>query len=218
MIMLLREPFAQCQLASDETSDFGRVIRLTLLIDHAMTVSMSDLPLRHTARALLFDPSDRLLLIQYEAARDIEGRAPGDRLFWYTPGGGIDPGETPEQACQRELGEEVGLHHAHIGPLVARWAGPLRLFIRETQTDAQFFLVRAENDRIDTRDLQATEMDPVHDVRWMSLAELRAVEASIVPSGIVPLVQRILSGTIPATPMSLGKRDDRSTSRQDLSD
>jgi 8-oxo-dGTP pyrophosphatase MutT (NUDIX family) len=175
---------------------------------------MSELPLRRTARALLFDPANRLLLIQYQAARDIEGRNRGERLFWYTPGGGIDPGETPEEACQRELFEEVGLRDAMIGPLVARWQAPLRLFIRETQTDACFFLVRAEDDRIDTSTLQATEMDPVHGVRWMSLVELEAEESSIVPSGIVPLVRSILSGAMPAVPVSLGKQDDRVISSQ----
>ncbi len=89
---------------------------------------MSTFPDRHTARALLFDPADRLLLIQYEAARDLAGRKPGDRLFWYTPGGGIDPGETAEQACARELMEEVGLRDAVIGPLVALWDEPISLF------------------------------------------------------------------------------------------
>jgi 8-oxo-dGTP pyrophosphatase MutT (NUDIX family) len=166
---------------------------------------MTTLPLRRTARALLFDPKGRLLLIQYEAARDIVGRKPGDRLFWYTPGGGIDPGETAIEACQRELMEEVGLANAAIGPLVARWQAPLTLFKTPTETDAAFFIVHAPDDRIDTSDLQATELDPVHDVRWMSLAELEEQEAAIVPAGIVPLVRSILMGTIPAEPVQLGQ-------------
>jgi 8-oxo-dGTP pyrophosphatase MutT (NUDIX family) len=167
-------------------------------------MSTSSLPLRRTARALLFDPANRLLLIQYEAARKIEGREPGDRLFWYTPGGGIDPGESAEQACRRELQEEVGLAEAVIGAEVALWHEPLTLFRRPTLTHARFFIVHAPDDRIDTSDLQATEQDLVHQVRWMSLQELELHIGSIVPIGLVPLVRTILAGHLPSAPVLLG--------------
>jgi 8-oxo-dGTP pyrophosphatase MutT (NUDIX family) len=165
----------------------------------------ASLPLRRTARALLFDPDDRLLLIEYEAARDLAGRQPGDRRFWYTPGGGLDQGETHEDACRRELFEEVGLKEAVIGPCLAHWSAPLWLFRIPTFTEARFFLVRAQDARIDTATLQATELDPVTDVRWLSLAELEKAETRIVPRGIVALTRMILSGQVPEEPLDLAQ-------------
>lgn len=76
-------------------------------------------PLRHIARALVFDPQDRLLLIAYEAERSLDPAEPEIRTFWFMPGGGLEPGETHEQACCRELSEEIGVHDAEIGPQVA---------------------------------------------------------------------------------------------------
>ncbi len=44
---------------------------------------------------------------------------------WQFPQGGIDGGETPEQAMYRELGEEVGLDRGHV-ELIGRTRGWLK--------------------------------------------------------------------------------------------
>jgi ADP-ribose pyrophosphatase YjhB (NUDIX family) len=50
---------------------------------------------------IVFDSTGRLLLVK---RRDV--------AIWVLPGGGIDPGETPAEACLREVFEETGLHVA----------------------------------------------------------------------------------------------------------
>ncbi|MGV9777426.1 NUDIX domain-containing protein [Streptosporangium sp. NPDC003464] len=58
---------------------------------------------RSSARVLLIDHVDRLLLY-----RGLLLQVEDPFCAWFTPGGAIDPEETPQQAAARELREELG--------------------------------------------------------------------------------------------------------------
>ncbi|WP_406248070.1 NUDIX hydrolase [Microbacterium sp. M] len=64
--------------------------------------------LRVAAYAVVTDDDDRILL-----ARWTEGR----RVAWTMPGGGLEPGEDPEDAVRRELREETG-YSVEVGELL----------------------------------------------------------------------------------------------------
>jgi 8-oxo-dGTP diphosphatase len=74
-------------------------------------------PKRSIALVMLVDETGRLLLQHRDA------QAPTSPGKWGLPGGGIEAGETPEEAAHRELWEETGLRIE--GTLTLCWHGPL---------------------------------------------------------------------------------------------
>jgi 8-oxo-dGTP diphosphatase len=71
----------------------------------------AELPLVPCVGAVVHDGDGRLLLVQ-------RGHPPHPGL-WSLPGGRIEPGESPEQAVEREVLEETGLH-VRAGAVVGR--------------------------------------------------------------------------------------------------
>src|SRR5947208_7946996 len=59
-------------------------------------------PIVLVAAVALIDPDGRVLLAQRPEGKHLAG-------LWEFPGGKVQPGETPEAALIRELGEELGI-------------------------------------------------------------------------------------------------------------
>ncbi|MFK0292544.1 NUDIX hydrolase [Streptomyces sp. NPDC090442] len=66
-----------------------------------------------SATALFTDPLGRVLLVK-----------PTYREQWLLPGGAGESGESPAQACRREIGEELGLARAPGRLLAVHWLPP----------------------------------------------------------------------------------------------
>ncbi len=99
--------------------------------------------------------------------------------------------------------EETGLA-APIGPEVAFREEDVTFFIRKVCVVERYFVVRSETDVVDTAHLMVSETDEVLDVRWFTLAELRAITDHIEPPALRPLAERIMAGDVPAAPVNLG--------------
>lgn len=162
-------------------------------------------PIRHIARALVFDPRDRLLLIQYQSvhARAADGTP---ATFWFMPGGGLEAGESHVEACRRELQEEIG-RDTEIGPLVATCDGPFHLFKQSRDARERYYRVRLPDDRVDTSRLAETEDNPVLGTRWWTIEELCATEEHIEPAGLADVARFLAEDRLPEAPVTLAWRD-----------
>jgi 8-oxo-dGTP diphosphatase len=134
---------------------------------------MTVLPERQSARLLILDPADRLLLFRYHDAH----RAP----FWATVGGMVQPGETLEQTAARELREETGFTDP-IGRLVRErdevfQAGDVPL----SRWHEFYFEVRTPGGPVVTTGWTDEERRTIRASRWWTLAELQTTDEPVLP-------------------------------------
>jgi len=78
----------------------------------------SRLPYRPCVGVMLLN-AEGLVFVGRRAER--KGASEGEGQWWQMPQGGMDEGETPEDAAKRELWEETGIRSALIFAQTAEW-------------------------------------------------------------------------------------------------
>jgi 8-oxo-dGTP pyrophosphatase MutT (NUDIX family) len=151
---------------------------------------------RLTARVVLLDPLDRVLLMKGRLPTRRDG--PG---AWFPIGGGAEPGETVLEAAAREIREETGFAEFELGPLVGRREGMMRLAgDEEVWFDEHYVLARCAGGEPVRHGWQADEHDLIDDIRWWTLAELSATEERVFPPAFAVLLGDILAERLPDPP------------------
>lgn len=116
----------------------------------------------------------RVLMIR---RREREGK-----LLWAFPGGGIEDGETPEQAAVRETAEEVGLEVKAVRTLGDRV---------HPQTGRHMTYVACE---VVAGEAFVADEEELAEVSWIRLEDI----PTYVPWGLFPQVQTYLDETLVA--------------------
>jgi 8-oxo-dGTP pyrophosphatase MutT (NUDIX family) len=149
-------------------------------------------PWRLSARLLLLDQGERLLLVR---ARDPDDPAGGE--WWEIPGGGVERGEDTVAAAVRETAEETGylIGRRRVGPVC--WTGDVTYRWDGRRCWASLAVHLARVRRPLRRRIVPTE-DRAHrmDIRWVPIARVIDERDRYFPASLPKDLPRILAGEI----------------------
>ena len=129
---------------------------------------------RPTVKLLLLDGQDRLLLIH---SRDPSSGRKG----WYPVGGGLEPGETLQEAAAREVAEETGLAQLPVGALACTRDHAYSYDRREVGFHEDWLLHRVGRFRPAPAALTDYESRSSVGFHWWSVEDLVTTAATVFP-------------------------------------
>jgi len=142
---------------------------------------------RQAGRVLVIDGGGRLLLLHgFDPARP-------DQPYWFTVGGGAEPGESLAQAAARELREEAGLaaQPADLGDPVWHEVAEFSFQGTSYRQEQDFFLLRVGSPEIRADGLDDEEAAVIDGHRWWTPAELEATTEPYYPAGLPALLRSL---------------------------
>ena len=137
--------------------------------------------IRKSSRLLVINENRQILLFQFTHTDD----ALAGQSYWATVGGGLEEGETFEQAACRELYEELGVVRREVGTHVATRNFEMMLPSAEVViSDERLFIVFIKNEEVNTANWSEHEKLVISKSRWWTFDELSQTKEIVYPNNI----------------------------------
>jgi 8-oxo-dGTP pyrophosphatase MutT (NUDIX family) len=122
-----------------------------------------ELILTPSVTILTFDEQDRVLLVRQRESGT-----------WGTPGGSIDPFETPADAAVREMWEETGLY-VELQRIVGAYGGDQNFHWKYNNGDEVIYVIIAFEARVIGGELKPHD-EEIQELRYFSQSEIEQLE------------------------------------------
>lgn len=163
-----------------------------------LDLSQQPARVRHASRIVVLDAIGRVLLFRISP-----GFVEHDEL-WITPGGGLERGESHEQAARRELQEETGF--AWPGTVRQIWTRSHQFVWKGERLEARenYYLCRLTDASPAPEMTDDREREVIAQYRWWTAAEVQQAKAVFAPRRLGELLHPLLAGILPEPPLYIG--------------
>lgn len=152
--------------------------------------------IRKSSRAIVLNKQNQIFLFRYTFDFFAE-----EEFIWITPGGGLDEGESFEEALKRELFEELGMKLTEPAPFVFYRTPLYELKNGEkVRSEERFYLVRLDETVFSCTGWTESEKKRMTAEKWWSIEEIRQSEEKFFSNDVVEILERISRGDIPKEP------------------
>lgn len=149
--------------------------------------------IRYTARALILNDQNQLLLMRVEDTTTYDELRASDH-FWVTIGGTIEEGEREQETVKREVTEETGIEDFSLGELAFFGQHTLLFSAFPVRHFEKYYLTYTNQVKTHQQNLTHNEKQIFKELRWWSLTDLLSTTEVVYPRCLGIEMEKVMQG------------------------